>query len=220
MRACHLLAVLFLLALGGALRAAGAEAWLGLNVTYQDDPAARAGRMTIVAVYPDSPAAAAGLRVGDVITRVNGVPFRFQDWTVTVASGGPFTWVAPGDRVRCTFVRGGRTENLEIVAAALPPGFAEERRKHREKLVERRGPEVFDALAKKGALLRVEKKSASSPLAVAADGLAPDDAAALAHFFDTSRLRLLFTQLQPGQTMKLRLSLQPGSAEPKVEVVP
>lgn len=220
MRASSLLALLFLLALGTASRAsAGSDAWLGLNVTYQDDPAARAGRMTIVTIYPESPAARAGLRVGDVITRVNDVPFRFQDWTATVASGGPFTWVAPGDRVRCTFIRHGKAQDLEIVAAALPPELAEERRKHKEKLSERRGPEVFDALARKGALVRVERMEAGS-IEAASEGLAQEDAAALAHFLDTSRLRLLFSQLKAGQAMKLRLGLKPGTEEPRIEVVP
>ena len=220
MRAPLLLAMALLLVFGSASPAAAGGAWLGLNVTYQDDPARRAGSMTVVNIYPESPAARAGLRVGDVITHVNGVAFRFPDWTATVAQGGPFSWVSPGERVRCTLVRGGKTEEIEVVAAALPPEAAEERRQHQEKLIERRGPEVFDALARKGTLLRVERKAASGPLVVAADGLASDDAAALAFFLDGSRLRLLFTRLQAGETMKLRLGLQPGSQEPKIEVIP
>lgn len=200
--------------------AAAGDAWLGISVSYQMDPSTGGGRMTVATVYPEGPAATAGLKVGDVITEVHGVAFQFPDWTATVAKGGPFTWVRSGERVRFSVSRHGKAEVVEIVAAEMPPKIVEERRRHQEKVLVRRGPELLDRLARQGSLLRLKRETQGGPISVAAEGLGPGDAVALARFLEESRLRDLFARLQAGQTMKVRLGLEPLSEEMKIEVIP
>lgn len=206
-----------LLTSAGPLAAEGSAAWLGLVVTYQDEAAIQEGRMTVTTVYPGSPAAQAGLKVGDQISRVNEVAFRFESWTATVAGGGPFVWAKPGDHIRMTILRGAKTEILDVVAASPPAAIVEERRIFQSSLVERRGPEVFDALARRGASLRVQREKAGGSLAVEAEGLSPRDLGAVSHFLSTSRLRTFFARLEPGQSMRVKLDIDPDTGDPRVE---
>jgi membrane-associated protease RseP (regulator of RpoE activity) len=64
-----------------------------------DDP--RQARLEAIAVEPDSPAAAAGLRVGDRLVVIDGVPV-----TGRIAVAWSLVLVPPGTTVRVTLERG------------------------------------------------------------------------------------------------------------------
>jgi len=88
------------------------EAGLGLRLA----PGRGAGTV-IAAISPEGPAAAAGLRVGDRVLAIDGIPLRPRD--AAAAAGlleGP-----EGSRVVLLVQRGGRRENV-VLHRALPPG--------------------------------------------------------------------------------------------------
>jgi serine protease Do len=61
-------------------------------------------------VYPDTPAAAAGLRGGDVVLQADGVPIRSENHLINLITALP-----PGQRVRLQVWRDRRTVALEAV---------------------------------------------------------------------------------------------------------
>src|SRR5581483_5261395 len=97
-----------------------APAWMGIN--FADAPeglrrahALAAGAAEVVAVYPDSPALAAGLRPGDVVLGPPGAPFternQIRVWTL----------LAPVDRpARLVVLRDGLRRTVTLVPRALP----------------------------------------------------------------------------------------------------
>jgi C-terminal processing protease CtpA/Prc len=75
------------------------------------DPGADSAGARVRAVMPDSPADAAGLRRGDVITRLNGTPLDGSRKLVELARG-----LQPGDTVRLEYRRDGATRTATLVA--------------------------------------------------------------------------------------------------------
>ena len=68
----------------------------------------------IQGVDAGSPAAAAGLQKGDVVTTFNGVPIRDEiDITAQVRS------LRPGDKVTLTYVRGGVSHDTTVTVGSL-----------------------------------------------------------------------------------------------------
>jgi serine protease Do len=74
----------------------------------------------VAAVTPDSPAAQAGVKQGDVITGINGQPVeRLKDLTLNVANQ------RAGSKVSLEVWRGGKTENLQASVAQMPKEIAQ-----------------------------------------------------------------------------------------------
>ena len=82
-----------------------------IGIGYQLNP--RATGVTITQVQPGSAGAAAGLRQGDVITKLNGQVIEAQRPLKTI-----MLRFRPGDRVRLTVVRDGREQEIEITLGA------------------------------------------------------------------------------------------------------
>ena len=70
---------------------------------------------TMPAVFPDSPAEAAGLRAGDVITVVDGQAVNASDDLAEHVLKR-----APGDTVTLRVVRGGDARDVEVTLGVLP----------------------------------------------------------------------------------------------------
>ena len=73
--------------------------------------------LEITSVVPDGPAAAAGLRPGDIITEIDGAPATTTERLVLTSLRG-----APGDTVTLTFRRGDGTQETDLVLAAPDEG--------------------------------------------------------------------------------------------------
>jgi hypothetical protein len=65
-------------------------------------------------VDPESPAARAGFQIGDVLTHIDGVSLLTPD------GGRRFGAIAPGQKVRWTYRRGGRVLNATLVTVPRP----------------------------------------------------------------------------------------------------
>ncbi len=220
MRFSFLFPILLLLtgastAFAGAAEDAG---YLGISLDYREDRAVNEGRMVVAKVFPDSPAKET-LRQGDVISRVNGVAFRFPDWNATMTSGGPFAWLGKGEKVRLLVQRDGKDLEIELVAALPPPEVIAARRSLHEKLQMQNGSKVFDRLAAAGAEVRIAKAKGGA-LVASADGLTPEDGEALARYFSGTRLRTLFTKVEEGGSLRLRLGLKADTQDGTIEVLP
>jgi hypothetical protein len=68
-------------------------------------------------IDPGGPAEAAGLREGDIITHVDGLPLDARHDLRDVVGTH-----APGDTIELTIVRGDRTLTASVTLAAAPPG--------------------------------------------------------------------------------------------------
>lgn len=97
-------------------RSAGAgspgNGWLGIGVA----ESSTAGRWTIDRVDAEGPAAAAGIRVGDEVRAIDGLPLRNSD---DVAQA--LTVIAPGQRVRLAIARDEQLTDLTLAAIPRPP---------------------------------------------------------------------------------------------------
>lgn len=72
----------------------------------------------VVDVFPGSPAQAAGMEPGDVITRINGHPVVAPS-DVTSAVAGRH----PGDRLKFQFQGSGTTYSASVPLATPPAGY-------------------------------------------------------------------------------------------------
>jgi S1-C subfamily serine protease len=82
--------------------------------------APRDAGVLVVRVEEGSPAAEAGVRVGDVLTRAGGDPIDSPHALISRVAGAP-----EGEKLTLELVRDGRTRQLEVVPAG-PPGAGRE----------------------------------------------------------------------------------------------
>lgn len=96
-----------------AATASGSRAWLGIDVARSSF-----GGVMVVEIFPGSPAQAAGMEPGDVITQINGHPI-FTPSDVTSALAGKH----PGDPVQLQFQGSGTTYWARVPLASAPAGY-------------------------------------------------------------------------------------------------
>jgi membrane-associated protease RseP (regulator of RpoE activity) len=94
---------------------AAANGWLGMAVAESNVP----GRWSIVEVVPAGPAAAAGIRSGDELRAINGVPVRSAD-EVSQA----LTAIAAGQHFGLSVARADQVSEIALVAVPRPPVVA------------------------------------------------------------------------------------------------
>jgi S1-C subfamily serine protease len=117
-------AVVSLLAEGGNRRSltvnsapatvSSAPAWLGADTT--NSPLG--GGAMIADVVPGSPAEAAGLQPGDVITQVDNAPVASPDDVASALAG-----MHAGQRLQISYARGPLTYTTQVTLAARPPNY-------------------------------------------------------------------------------------------------
>lgn len=90
---------------------AAATGWLGMAVAESQVP----GRWAIVDIAADGPAAAAGIRAGDELRSINGVPLTNAD---EVAQA--ITAIAAGQQVRLAIARSEQVSDVDLVAVPRP----------------------------------------------------------------------------------------------------
>lgn len=91
----------------------GSRAWLGIDVATTPQ-----GGVMVVDVFPGSPAQAAGMEPGDVITRLNGKPvFSPSDVTSAIASAHP------GERIRLQYQGSGVSYSSSVPLGTRPAGY-------------------------------------------------------------------------------------------------
>ena len=106
---CEMDAQACLTKMAAALKGRG---WVGIEM---DDAA---GRLTVTRVVPGSPAESAGLRSGDVLVALNGVPFGKENEAKVKAS---YKAMTPGAKITYTVQREGKDREVEVTLGKLPP---------------------------------------------------------------------------------------------------
>src|SRR5690606_33083811 len=98
-----------------AIPRSGQPGWLGIRVDeWVEDPGAGTTILTVLQVEPGSPAARAGMRIGDRVVRINGLDANTQSLRALTRT------LRTGDTVRLQIRRGGSERELAIVAAGRP----------------------------------------------------------------------------------------------------
>lgn len=97
-------------AASAALPGAG-TGWLGLTV----DDSVVTGRLSVVDVAPDGPAAKAGIRPQDVLLALDGKPLNNDDELAAALAA-----IAPGQEVKAAIGRDNRVENVAVTASPRP----------------------------------------------------------------------------------------------------
>jgi predicted metalloprotease with PDZ domain len=96
------------------------QGWIGVDAQFHDTWRVGAERnapvMVVMGVYPESPAARAGLQSGDTIIRLNGAP------AVPEVLERFLSRLEPGNRVSVTYRRSGRELTVPLQAAERPTG--------------------------------------------------------------------------------------------------
>ena len=92
--------------------AAAGTGWLGIAV----DDTLVTGRLVVVEVAPDGPAAKAGVRPQDMLLAINGQQLRNGDEMAAVLAA-----IVPGQRVKMAVGRDSRIEDVVADASARPP---------------------------------------------------------------------------------------------------
>jgi len=85
------------------------HAYLGIGI------ASDAGGATLGSVQSGGPADKAGLKAGDVVTKIGESPVKSADELAAAISG-----LAPGDKVQVTVTRGGSTKTVEVTLGTQP----------------------------------------------------------------------------------------------------
>jgi C-terminal processing protease CtpA/Prc len=103
--------------------------WVGIE--WKIDP--KCGAYVVDSVIPDSPAAAAEIRPGDVLVAINGVPI--DEFKKKMAEKK--TELKPGRTVSCTIQRDGVAHEINLTLAPMPADvlskyISEHIRKHGE----------------------------------------------------------------------------------------
>ena len=94
------------------------KVFFGYSTRYQETAGDEHGSLRIRRISPRSPAAAAGLLVGDEITAFNSVPFRFENDIQAIRA---MAWVKPGEPLELTVRRDGEVLALRMVPIAADP---------------------------------------------------------------------------------------------------
>jgi membrane-associated protease RseP (regulator of RpoE activity) len=92
--------------------AAAGTGWLGIAV----DDTVVTGRLVVVEVAPDGPAARAGVRPQDMLLAINGNHLQTGDELAAALAA-----IVPGQRVKMAVGRENRVEDVEALAAPRPP---------------------------------------------------------------------------------------------------
>jgi putative serine protease PepD len=99
------------------LRASGKATHAYLGVGTSEDTGGDGTGATIASVTASGPAADAGLRVGDVLTKLGDTAVDDAE-----AMGTAVDAHRPGERVKVTYTRGGRTATAEVTLGTRPAG--------------------------------------------------------------------------------------------------
>jgi hypothetical protein len=95
--------------------AAAGTGWLGITV----DDSLVPGRLVVVEVAPQGPAATAGLEPQDLLLGLNGSPLRTSDEMAAILAT-----ISPGMTVKAAVGKGDRVEERTLVATKRPPATA------------------------------------------------------------------------------------------------
>jgi len=79
------------------------------------DPLGDDGKMTVTKVHADTPAAAAGIRIGDVLLSIGGLKLGDE-----AAMAGLDEIMKPGNTVGFTLLRQGKEKTLKLTLARMP----------------------------------------------------------------------------------------------------
>lgn len=116
----------------------GRGAMIGVNIATERP---RDEGVEIIGVSPGGPAAAAGLKAGDVIVAVNGKPLRkTAERTAAQQLVETMRATEPGQSVKLEYLRDGRRQSADVRTEAAEPPFARLLRERHAMAI----PEMFD----------------------------------------------------------------------------
>lgn len=128
----RLLAVAALLLLAAATPAPQ-QGWLGMGFTMHSSDSGR--WLFVRRLFSDGPAEAGGLRVYDLITKIDGQPVAFRDDAEAVRY---FQRIRPGQTLSFDVRRSNTSLKLKVTARPLPANLASRMKENNEDLAHRK----------------------------------------------------------------------------------
>ena len=110
-------AIAMLIAAGAAANDRKPQPWFGMGIRPQRNQTTGERYLLVERTVPRGPADRAGIRAGDIVTRIGGVPLQFTD---TLDMLLYLSDRKPGERMKFTIVRNGAATEVVLVVGVMP----------------------------------------------------------------------------------------------------
>ncbi|MCP3998689.1 MAG: PDZ domain-containing protein [bacterium] len=174
------------------------------------------GSLRVVRVQPGGPAAKAGVKIGDLVSEINGKPCNvLSDLDIPHL----FEWVKAGDKVSLKVEREASTVDVVVEAIEMPSEAVARQHGQRELIATSHARELLVKKSTASALVIKVRKIGADSLELEADGLSRETLERIEPLFRSPPYDRFVTGLDSGAETTLRFSWDPASSKMDVDSI-